>query len=421
MGTSVPGESRYGALDNRRRRLEPWHGHRRVFKRRERRQIDESRRWVYSPRDLSALKDRFRIVSYNILGVENASNHLDLYTGVDPHYLSWERRRKKICKELRHYNAGILCLQEVDRFNDLEKLLQKDGYTGVYKRRTGGAEDGCAVFWKEEQFSLIHQESIEFCKYGLRENVAQLCLFKVGRKHSNASTGEDSDSEIPESMMQQTLLVGNTHVLFNPNRGDIKLGQIRVLLERAHAILQERGNCPVVIAGDLNSLPQSAVYQFLSSSQLNILTYDRKKVSGQIEFPSNQIPFAQIGAFRSLPVVKPKLMTYYWSKEDIFLAAGTSKCTYLQNPLRLSSAYKGVPGDLKIRDQHGEPLATSFHSKFLGTVDYIWHSAGLVPVGVIETLPVNSLRKLRGLPSLKWGSDHLSLVCELAFVDEESS
>lgn len=56
MGTSVPGESRYGALDNRRRRLEPWHGHRRVFKRRERRQIDESRRWVYSPHDLSALK-----------------------------------------------------------------------------------------------------------------------------------------------------------------------------------------------------------------------------------------------------------------------------------------------------------------------------------------------------------------------------
>ncbi|KAJ0972035.1 hypothetical protein J5N97_019994 [Dioscorea zingiberensis] len=30
-------------------------------------------------------------------------------------------------------------------------------------------------------------------------------------------------------------------------------------------------------------------------------------------------------------------------------------------------------------------------------------------VGVVETLPVSVLRRLRGLPSSKWGSDHLSL------------
>ncbi|KAJ0989171.1 hypothetical protein J5N97_007527 [Dioscorea zingiberensis] len=420
MRTLAAGTSLSGAFDNRKRKLEPVPEHRRAFKRRERRDSDEARRWVYSSRDFSALKDRFRIVSYNILGVGNAANHLDLYNQVDPRYLNWERRKKRICKELSRYNAGILCLQEVDRFNDLEDLLQEDGYVGVYKRRTGGATDGCAVFWKEEQLSLIYQESIEFRKFGLRDNVAQLCLLKVGDNCSKASTSEDSDCEIAEPMMQRTLLVANIHVLFNPNRGDIKLGQIRVLFERVHAILQERRDCPVVICGDLNSLPQSAVYQFLSSSQLNILSYERKKISGQIVYPSNQIPFAQIDGLRYLPVAKPKRMTYFWSQEEILLAAGTTKYTNLQIPLKLSSAYKGVPGNPKTRDQDGEPLVTSFHSKFLGTVDYIWHSAALAPVGVVETLPVSVLKRLRGLPSSKWGSDHLSLVSKMLAIFNSS-
>jgi hypothetical protein len=51
-------------------------------------------------------------------------------------------------------------------------------------------------------------------------------------------------------------VVGNIHVLFNPKRGDIKLGQVRLFLEKAYKLSQEWGNIPVAIAGDLNSTPQ---------------------------------------------------------------------------------------------------------------------------------------------------------------------
>ncbi|KAJ8536006.1 hypothetical protein K7X08_034407 [Anisodus acutangulus] len=51
-------------------------------------------------------------------------------------------------------------------------------------------------------------------------------------------------------------LVGNIHVLYNPNRGDIKLGQVRLFLESAQRLSQEWGDIPVVLAGDLNSMPQ---------------------------------------------------------------------------------------------------------------------------------------------------------------------
>jgi len=31
-----------------------------------------------------------------------------------------------------------------------------------------------------------------------------------------------------------------------------------------------------------------------------------------------------------------------------------------------------LQGTYRTRDQRGEPLATTYHSRFLGTVDYIW-------------------------------------------------
>ncbi|XP_008797847.2 carbon catabolite repressor protein 4 homolog 5 [Phoenix dactylifera] len=382
------------------------------------RDVYGSRQWVFSPRDLSSFRDSFVIVSYNILGVENASEHVDLYDKINPQHLSWDTRKRQIHKELSCYNPSILCFQEVDRFNDLANLLQKDGFVGVYKGRTGQASDGCAIFWKEEEFTLLHHEDIEFRKFGLRDNVAQLCLFKVSHNHSNMSKNKDASCQIAAPRPCQTLLIGNIHVLFNPKRGDIKLGQVRVLLQRANTLSQEYGNTPVVISGDLNSMPQSAIYQFFTSSELDILAYDRKKISGQIEFPVRQMPFiARNDALRTPKCISYR-MKYKWSEEEIHLAAGSRGCTRLQNPLKLCSAYQGIPGHDNTRDGNGEPLATSYHSKFMGTVDYIWHSSALVPVGVVETLPINVLKRLGGLPSEKWGSDHLALVCKFAFVDD---
>ncbi|XP_043696165.1 carbon catabolite repressor protein 4 homolog 5 [Telopea speciosissima] len=379
--------------------------------------VDSYRKWVFSPHDCSRYKDRVVIVSYNILGVENALKHPYLYHQVRPQFLNWDWRKKLIRKELNHYKPDILCFQEVDHFSDLADLLQKDGFKGVYKVRTGKANDGCAVFWKEELFTLLHQESIEFQKFSLSDNVAQLCVLKMVNSHSDSN--RCANSQIPQSTPSRSILVVNIHVLYNPKRGDIKLGQVRLLLERAHAISQEWGNIPVVIAGDLNSMPQSPIYQFLASSSLDILLHDRRKISGQIEHERGSRPLtAQLEDAHSDQVPISKLLAYRWSEEELRLAAGCDGVTQLQHHLKLSSAYTGIPGSYHTRDNCGEPLATSYHSKFMGTVDYIWHSQGLLPVGVVETLPVNILRETRGLPSEKWGSDHLALVCELAFVDD---
>lgn len=60
---------------------------------------------------LFIVSDKFVLVSYNLLGVDNASNHMDLYYNIPPQHLEWSRRKHLICKEISRYNATILCLQ----------------------------------------------------------------------------------------------------------------------------------------------------------------------------------------------------------------------------------------------------------------------------------------------------------------------
>ncbi|XP_056170642.1 carbon catabolite repressor protein 4 homolog 5 isoform X3 [Syzygium oleosum] len=381
-----------------------------------RRGREDRREWAYASRDLSGCGDKVVFVSYNILGVENAAKHQDLYAEVQPRFLKWRRRKKLIREELKLYDADIVCFQEVDRFDDLADLLKKDGFGGVYKARTGEANDGCAIFWKDDRLTLVHQDNIEFKTFGLRDNVAQLCVLKMKQRVVSNSPAQSSESPNDQN---QLLLVANIHVLFNPNRGDVKLGQIRLLLEKAHQLSEIWGKIPVIIGGDLNSMPQSAIYQFLASSELDIQLHDRRKISGQIGCLSANSSVKHQNRNSSSIKWMPasRQCVNRWNDDELRLATGSEKVTHLQHHLDLCSAYFGIPGSCRTRDNCGEPLATSYHSRFMGTVDYIWHTKELVPIRVLETLPIDALNRTGGLPSKKWGSDHLALVCELAFLD----
>ncbi|KAM3380319.1 hypothetical protein P3S68_005892 [Capsicum galapagoense] len=47
----------------------------------------------------------------------------------------------------------------------------------------------------------------------------------------------------------------------------------------------------------------------------------------------------------------------------------------------------------------------------------VMYSEGLTPTKVLDTLPVNDLKKTDGLPYKKLGSDHLALVSEFEFLE----
>ncbi|KAH9722595.1 Carbon catabolite repressor protein 4 [Citrus sinensis] len=300
---------------------------------------DVLRHWIDADPNPISSQERFSVVSYNILGDKNAFKHRDLYQNVRYEYMKWNRRKRLICQELIGLNPDIICMQEVDRYFDILNVMEKTGYAGCYKRRTGDNVDGCAMFWKADKFRLLEQTSIEFKEFGLRENVAQLSAF-----------------------------------------------EICFLSSRAQIVAEKWGNIPVVLAGDFNITPQ-----------LNIKSYDRRDLSGQRSCHLVQVFEVKKEIINPFAVMD-RLLPNGWTDEEVKVATGNAQCYLAVHPLKLNSSYASVKGSPRTRGINGEPLATSYHSKFFGTVDYLWYTKGLVPTRVLDTLPVDILRRTGGLP-----------------------
>lgn len=78
---------------------------------------------------------------------------------------------------------------------------------------------------------------------------------------------------VPEGLGQVSvapLCVANTHVLYNPRRGDVKLAQMAILLAEVDKVarLSDGSHCPIILCGDLNSVPDSPLYNFIRDGEL---------------------------------------------------------------------------------------------------------------------------------------------------------
>ncbi|NXP68740.1 ANGE1 protein, partial [Chloropsis cyanopogon] len=224
----------------------------------------------------------FRVMSYNILAQDLVEQGLDLYVHCHPDILNWNYRLPNLLQEIQHWDPDVLCLQEVQEnhyWEQLEPTFKEMGFACFYKRRTGTKTDGCAVCYKRSRFQLISLSPIEYFRPGLdilnRDNVGLVLLLQP---------------VLPEGLGLKAvspLCVANTHVLFNPRRGDIKLAQVALLLAEIDKIARttEGSYYPVILCGDLNSVPDSPLYKFIRNGELSYHGMPAwKVVSGQEDF-----------------------------------------------------------------------------------------------------------------------------------------
>ncbi|KAF8676063.1 hypothetical protein HU200_047568 [Digitaria exilis] len=268
--------------------------------------LAEYRRWWRFAKERPPRQaERFKVLSYNILADYLAKEHQFLYERIPSFMLDWNWRKDKLVFEFGLWSADILCLQEVDKFTDLEQELASRGYNGLWKMRTGNASDGCAIFWRTTKFQLRYEEDIEFNKLGLRDNVAQLCVLEsvVPQNVQTDSTNLSTSSSHPQQAKQ--VVVCNIHVLYNPKRGDIKLGQVRTLLDRAYTVSKMWNDAPVIICGDFNSTPKSPLYNFVLEQKLNLSGLAKNTISGQQTSGSSQGLYTGPNISRSHPPFNP--------------------------------------------------------------------------------------------------------------------
>ena len=207
----------------------------------------------------------FTLMSYNVLADYLAQRHPELYSiNVESDTMKWPIRFEKIVQEILRYSCDILCFQEVqsDHFlHFFEGKLRSLGYDGIYKKRTGDKQDGCAIFYKQDKFLLIDQTDVEY-----QQPLGTSCL----NRDNIGLLAKFAPIQDPEN---GHFVVATTHLLFNPKRQDVKLAQMVLLLAEVDRFswTTDRSTpyLPSIITGDFNCQAHHSVYELLCNGLTN--------------------------------------------------------------------------------------------------------------------------------------------------------
>ncbi len=177
----------------------------------------------------------------------------------------------------------------------------------------------------------------------------------------NRSTGSRQGSD---GFEKSQICIVNTHLYSNHLYPDVKLWQTVALLRELENFVTQR-DLPFILAGDFNSEPHSAVYQFLTEGGINSNHGDLENVSDKM------IPGLE-SSRHSLGLVSV-----------MHLATGQ------------------------------EPVFTNYTENFRGTLDYILFNPNRLRLTSFVAIPEESELKYCGfLPNAVFASDHFYLCCD---------
>lgn len=368
---------------------------------------------------------RLRVCTWNALGDALAFEHRGaLYPGAPTGVLRWPGRLGRLARQVYLLRPDVLLLQEVDRYPEIEAVLRRQGYQGAFQQRHG-KPDGCATFWRTwSGVRLVRQDRCLFHRFGLKNNVALLCVLAVAPRGGGKGRRPGPGCGHSEAR----LVVANTHIAFSPKRGDVKLGQVRKLVDAAAAAggwsRGERGSppLPVVLGGDFNATPTSGVLEFILKGALDLRGRDRRQLSGQLTW--HQAEEAPGGGGASAAGEGeggyPPESTLGWDAESLTTALGPEEAagggSCVRHGLPLRSAFADANGGV-------EPPFTTAHRRFRGTVDYLFYSAGPSVLRPLRSWTAGGGGPGGGqgggqgarpprLPHATWPSDHLALLCD---------
>jgi len=356
---------------------------------------DPAKRDLVTAKGSAAGGPRFRVVTYNVLAEIYATQQQ--YPYCDFWALSWDYRFQNILREILDAAPDAICLQEIqaDHYeNHVYAAMSESGYEGVFKQKTrqsmglAGKVDGCALFWRRSKFHLVESYSIEFNEVAQRQ-ATQLLGLNPRSEEAAAFCNRLSKDNIAQLVVLEFIqparpgreinqvCIANTHLYSNKDFPDVKLWQTWQLLQELESFILSRGSSlPLIICGDFNSSPDSAVYDLLSRQTVHPGHPDLNVVTGD-----------------DVPNVLPDAMN-------------------ITHSFQLGSAYQTILGE--------EPWVTNYTVNFKGTLDYIWYSAqNLRPVSVA---PIHDEARLtqngEALPSTEYSSDHIMLISDMQVLSD---
>lgn len=240
----------------------------------------------------------FTVLSFNVLA--QTLIRREMFPSSSAQALKWPFRRDTLHKEIQTYAADIMCLQEVDFYNEfwLPRVVNDPnmGYGDGHWKQKRAKQDGVAVIWRKSKFECVARQDIEFDElvqaepYAnggqgsdlselVRGNVATIVALKrkraggplsptcslstsSGSTHSSSTTSLYSNGNNSED--SEGVIVFNTHLFWNPRYNYVRLVQSAIALEQIALFKAKHGlRWPVIMCGDYNHSSGDASYEAL--------------------------------------------------------------------------------------------------------------------------------------------------------------
>ena len=369
----------------------------------------------------SKKEETLKIMSYNILDQSLISDslHITEEQAQNISYLNFDYRTDKIFQKINELHPDIFLFQEYEHKGKLSEKLKANNfsYEILYKKRPGDHQEGCAIGFDKKKFKLEYYGSLELRTENQKNNY---------NKNNNYKKAQNNNIYNKENVAIFLLLqsyktffyylVICSHLLFNCNRGDIKMGQIYQIIQSALLIKSYYSsyNITTIFGADLNSTPNSAVYEYITSKSIDIEYLNKANLSGQTNKNyKSQSSLADVNyqwyeeiintypKFRDYNIVlitkKKKYKNSYYGYDD----EDYDKELILKNNMVMKSFYKEKNGK--------EPSMTSLSSSFKGTFDFLFYNTSLnLNINNVLNIPNISF----DLPDKDNPSDHLPLFVE---------
>ena len=171
------------------------------------------------------------------------------------------------------YDPDVICLQEVDHFDQINKELSLKGYVGNFMLRNGTeVHHGVALFYKASKFDLVetfknylHEESGEVGSQGLLINL------------------------LKDKETNQQILMSVVHLKAKKNFYERRYAQTKSSLESFQSVLKKHPNVPIVWGGDFNGEDNESFYKLILDSVLGLQSSYKSVLGKEPDFTTWKI------------------------------------------------------------------------------------------------------------------------------------
>lgn len=347
-------------------------------------------------RELDESRPTLRISSYNIL----CRHYLweSVYNYLPPEDTSWRHRLERLDRQFQDLStlSDVMCFQEMEydvyqthwknKFNQIGfKSLFTRKPTPGYWTKGSNMMDGVSIFFNEDIFQLMNFQNVKLSDHFEMDGTFEQT--NDTKERLNVRNTVALIAVLKHKITQETIFISNTHLYWSPKHDDVKFMQTYLLTkilkktidnyQKTHGEFKQHPL--VVMAGDMNSQPDSMVYEFMSTGKLD---------TGK----------------------DPRWLFHY--------GEGFEKGSIILNPLGcFKSPYK------RLYDQ-GLFTKTTYSKKFKGIIDYMWFNNGSMECAmdlendikftkVLGDIDPDYLKDYEGFPNKDFPSDHIPILVEL--------